>query len=45
MGPKQTYKIFHNKGNHGQNKKINYRMEKIYANDTNNKGLISKIYK
>ena len=43
MGPKQTYRLLHSKGNHKQNKKTTN--EKIFANDVINKGLISKIYK
>ena len=26
MGPNQTYKLLHNKGNHKENKKLTYRM-------------------
>ena len=35
----------HSKGNHKQNKKTALGWEKIFANETTNKGLISKIYK
>ena len=45
MGPNQTYKLLHSKGNHKQNETITYKMEEIFANDATNKGLISKIYK
>ena len=39
MGPKQTYKLLHSKGNHKQNKKTTYICKWC------DKGLISKIYK
>ena len=45
MGPNQTYKPLHSKGNHNQNKKQTTEWEKIFANDATDKGLISKIYK
>ena len=45
MGPNQTYKLLHSKGNHKQNKKTTYGLEKIFANDVTNQGLISKQYK
>ena len=45
MGPNQTYKLLHSKGNHKQNKKTTYRMEENICNDATDKGLISKIYK
>ena len=35
----------HSKGNHEQDKKTTLRMEKIFANETTDKGLISKTYK
>ena len=35
----------HSKGNHKQNLKKSTEWEKGFANDANNKGLISKIYK
>ena len=44
MGPNQTYKLLHSKGNHKQNKQPT-EWEKIFANDTTDKGLISKIHK
>ena len=37
MKPNQTYKLLYSKGNHD--------WEKIFANDTIEKGLISRIYK
>ena len=43
MGSNQTYKHLHNKGNHKQNKRQDW--EKIFANESTNKGLLSKIYK
>ena len=36
MGPNQTYKLFHSKGNH--------KWENIFANYATDKGLICKIY-
>ena len=33
------------KGNYKQDKKTTLRMEKIFANESTDKGLISKIYK
>ena len=46
MGPKQTYKLLHNKGNHKQKMKGQpTEWEKIFANDVTYKGLISKICK
>ena len=45
MGPNQTYKLLHSKGNHKQNERQPTEWEKIYANKATNKGLISKIYK
>ena len=43
MGAQQ--KLLHSKGNHKQNEETNYRLEKIFANDASDKGLISKTYK
>ena len=40
VGLYQNKKLLHRKGNHQQNEK-----EKIFANETTDKGLISKIYK
>ena len=45
MGPNQTYKLLHGKGNHEQNKKPPTDREKIFANDATDKGLIYEIYK
>jgi len=50
MGPNQTYKLLHSKGNHKkhrytQTKRQSTEWEKIFANETTNKDLISKIYK
>ena len=45
MGPNQTDKLLHSKGNQKENKKTTYRMEKIVSNDAMDKGLISGIYK
>ena len=45
MGCNQTYKLLYSKGNHKQNGKTTYKMEKIFANDVTDKGLLSKIYK
>ena len=45
MGPHQTEKLLHSKGNPKENKRTTYRMEKIVSNDATDKGLISRIYK
>ena len=45
MGPNQTQKFLHSKGNHQQNKKATYRLGEKFANNVTDKGLISKIYK
>ena len=45
MGPNQTYKLLHSKGNHKQNEKTTGTGEKIFAYNVTDKGLISKIYK
>ena len=47
MGPNQTYKLLHSKGNHKQQQQKDNatKWEKIFANDESDKGLISKIYK
>ena len=45
MGPNQTEKLLHSKGNQKENKKQLTEWEKIVANDATDKGLISKIYK
>ena len=49
MGPNQTYKLLHSKGNHKkhrytQTKGQSTEWENIFANETTNKDLISKIY-
>ena len=43
MGPNQTDKLLHSKGNH--KKRYPTEWEKIISNDATDKGLISKIYK
>jgi len=43
MGPNQTDKLLHSKGNH--KKRQHSEWEKIISNDATDKGLISKIYK
>ena len=55
MGPNQTYKFLHSKGNHKikkqttttkkKTKRQPSEWEKIFANESADKGLISKIYK
>ena len=45
MGPNQTYKLFHSKGNHQQNKKTTYGLGENICKRCNQQGLISKIYK
>ena len=46
MGPHQTDKLLHSKGNQkGNIKKQLTELEKIVSNDAIDKGLISKIYK
>ena len=42
MGPHQTDKLLHSKGNPIENKKT---MDRIVSNDAINKGLISRMYK
>ena len=44
MGSNQTSKFLHSKGNPKQNKD-NPDWERIFANESTDKGLISKIYK
>ena len=44
MGPNQTY-LLHSKENHKQNERTSYGLGENVANNTTNKGLISKIYK
>ena len=43
MGPNETSKLLHNKGNYKQGEKTTLRMGE--NNETTDKGLISKIYK
>ena len=45
MGPNQTDKVLHSKGNHIKYKKTAYGMGEIVSNDATDKGLISKIHK
>ena len=45
MGPNETSKLLHSKGNHKQDEKPALRMGEIFANKATDKGLISKIYK
>ena len=45
MGPNETEKLLHSKGNHRQNGRQPTDWEKIFANDVTYKELISKIYK
>ena len=41
----QMYRLLHSKGNHKQNERQTTDWEKIFANNSTEKGLISKIYK
>ena len=45
LGPHQDKKLLHSKGNSQQNEEATDGMEKIFANDVSDKGLVSKIYK
>ena len=45
MGPNQTYKLVHSKGNIHKTKRQSVDQNKLFANDAIDKGLISKIYK
>ena len=45
MGPNETQKLLHSKGNHKQDERQPSEWEKIFANKATDKGLISKIYK
>ena len=45
MGPNETSKLLHTKGNYKQEEKTTLRMGEIFANKSMDKGLISKIYK
>ena len=40
MGPNQTEKLLHSKGNQKENKKTPFRMGKNISNDAMDKGLI-----
>ena len=40
----KTKKLLYSKGSHQQNEKTSTEWEKIFANDTSDKRLISKIY-
>ena len=42
MGPNETSKLLHSKANHKQDKKTTLEWEKIFANESMDKGLISK---
>ena len=45
MGPNQTNKLLHSKGNHKKNPKRQLtEWEKTVSNDATDKGLISRIY-
>uniref|UniRef100_A0A8D1NUP6 Uncharacterized protein n=1 Tax=Sus scrofa TaxID=9823 RepID=A0A8D1NUP6_PIG len=45
MGPTQTSKFLHSKGNQKQHEKTTHRMGENLSNESTDKGLISKIYK
>ena len=45
LGLHQDQKLLHSKGNSKQNKETTHRIGNKFANDTTDKGLISKIYK
>ena len=45
MGPNETSKLLHSKGNHKQDKKTTSEWEKIFADEATDKRLIYKIYK
>ena len=45
VGPYQTKRLLHSKGNHQQNERATTEWEKIFASYISNKGLISKITK
>ena len=44
MGPNQTYKLSHSKGNHNNGKKP-AEGDKIFTKDATDKGLTAKVYK
>ena len=41
MGPNQTYKLWYSKGNHEQNERTAYGLEKVFPNYATDKGLVS----
>ena len=45
MGPNETSKLLHSKGNNNKTKRQPSEWEKIFANESTDKGLISKVYK
>ena len=45
MGPNQTEKLLHRKGNNKQKENTAYELGKIFTIDATNKRLLSKIYK
>ena len=45
MGPNETSKLLQSKGNYKQDEKTTLRIGKMFANESTDKGLISKIYK
>ena len=45
MGPNETEKLLHSKGNINKMKRQPSEWEKIFANEATDKGFISKIYK
>ena len=45
MGPHQTEKLLHSKGNPKETKRQLTEWEKTVSNDATDKGLISRIYK
>ena len=45
MGPNQTEKLLHSKGNNQKENRPLTEWEKIVSNDAADKGLISRIYK
>ena len=44
MGPNETEKLLHSKGNNKQEKRQTSEWEKILLDEATDKGLISKIY-
>ena len=45
MGPNETSKLLHSKGNHKQDQKTTLRLGENFANEATDKGLFSKIYR